>query len=274
MKRAGNSSVQRVLVVYKHPPTPSKRVPRGAAKEHLRTVEALYRLLQQRGLTFRAISIDQLQPIGSVDLVITVGGDGTLLATSHFVIDLPVLGIKSLGHPSVGHFCAATRDTMAQYLDIVVAGTRAPLLLNRLAAQVNGDSLRELILNDCLFAHGAPAGLTDYQLRVGRRSECQRSSGVWVSTAAGSSAAIRGAGGRVLPLRSRKLQYRVREPYLSSGRYELLGAVVPEDTVIRIESHSKHDTLSLDGSHIQYPIAEGSTVTIRRAHWPLKIYWK
>lgn len=39
---------------------------------------------------------DLSQPISDVDLVITVGGDGTLLHASHFMDDsIPVLGVNS-----------------------------------------------------------------------------------------------------------------------------------------------------------------------------------
>lgn len=39
---------------------------------------------------------DLSQPIRNVDLVITIGGDGTLLQASHFVDDsIPVLGVNS-----------------------------------------------------------------------------------------------------------------------------------------------------------------------------------
>ena len=55
-----------------------------------------------------------------------------------------------------------------------------------------------------------PAAMTSYTLDIGSVSEPQRSSGLWIATAAGSTAAIRAAGGCILPLRSRKLQYLVR----------------------------------------------------------------
>src|SRR5829696_7483338 len=44
-----------------------------------------------------------------LDLVVTVGGDGTLLNASHHVDDVPVLAINSAPSHSVGFFCGAKR---------------------------------------------------------------------------------------------------------------------------------------------------------------------
>lgn len=263
-----------VLVVYKPAPHASRRIPAQAAQEHVRTLDALYQRLQHLGLPFRAIPIEQLGPIQDVDLVITVGGDGTVLATSHFVTTQPILGVKSFGQTSVGHFCAATRASLDLTLQRIQAGDLQPKRLNRLRATMNEHPLEELILNECLFAHGSPAAISDYRLTVGRRSEVQRSSGVWVGTAAGSTAAMLGAGGRALPLESDELQYVVREPYTPRAAYRLRSGVLPARHTIRIESLTPHGTLSIDGAHIQYPAPEGTVITLRHAPRPLRIYWR
>lgn len=263
----------RILVVYKQVPPPSKRIPTSAGKNHLRTLDLLYHTLQLHGVTFRAVPIDQLGPVGNVDLVITVGGDGTVLATSHFVTTQPILGIKSFGQTSVGYFCAATRPTLATVLTGILRGVLRPHTLTRLQATIDGHTLEERILNECLFAHCSPAAISNYKLTIGKRTEVQRSSGIWVSTAAGSTAAIRGAGGQRMRLGSTRMQYRVREPYTLQKPYALLGGILPGTETIRIESLIPHGTFAIDGAHIQYPIPEGATITIRRAAIPLKIFW-
>lgn len=268
-----NSSIQSATVIYKQVPTPSKRIPAAAAKAHLRTLDHLYSQLQDKRISFRALPIDQLGTIRDTDLVITVGGDGTVLATSHHVANRPILGIKSFGQTSVGFFCAATIDNMALLLEKIITHKIKPRQFARLSAQIDGHKLEELILNDALFAHGSPAAITDYKIHVGNQSEIQRSSGIWVSTAAGSTAAIHGAGGKVMPLGSKRMQYRVREPFAPRSPYKLLGSIIEPNAVIKIESYSQHGTFSIDGAHIQYPAPEGSIITIRQAAEPLKIYW-
>ena len=76
---------------------------------------------------------------------------------------------------------------------------------------LDGVMLPEAALNDVLIAHQHPAATSRYLVRLGRISETHRSSGLWVSTPAGSTAGIRSSGGAVLPLRSRRLQFRARE---------------------------------------------------------------
>lgn len=261
------------LVVYKQAPAPSKRVPKTAAAQHLRTLDHVYSVLQEFGVQFRSVPIDQLATISDVDLVVTVGGDGTVLAASHYVTAVPILGVKSLGR-SVGYFCAATRQTVKDYLRKAIDRKRRPRQLNRLTASIDGHVIQEPILNECLFAHGCPAAITNYKLCVGRGCEWQRSSGVWVSTAAGSTAAIAGAGGKPMRLDSTDVQYIVREPFSPNGGYDYLGEVLAAKTTLRIESHVQGGTLSIDGAHLQYPVAEGSTVTIKQCKQPLNIFWK
>ena len=86
---------------------------------------------------------------------------------------------------------------------------------------LNGKCLHARVLNEALFCHASPAATSRYILEVvrgnGAAEEDQRSSGVWIGPAAGSTAAQKSAGGRVLPLQSLKIQYVVREPYTPAG---------------------------------------------------------
>ncbi|MBI2346581.1 MAG: NAD(+)/NADH kinase [Deltaproteobacteria bacterium] len=269
--------LNRVLVVYKQVGKAAAarrgtdRVGMGA---HLRTLDALYDILKALGVHFTAIPLSQLKTVDDVPLVITVGGDGTVLATSHFVRRQPILGVKSFGQQSVGFFCAATRESLGIYMRGLVHGLRRPRRLNRLEVVMNGQRLRELILNDALFAHASPAAISDYRFAVGRRTEIQRSSGVWVSTAAGSTAALAAGGGHPLPLDSARVAYLVREPYAPERPYRVIRGVVGPRTRIAIESLIPQGTLSIDGAGIQYPAPEGTRIVIRQARQPLWIYWR
>lgn len=54
-------------------------------------------VLQKKFVDCEEILRDNLcQPIHNVDMVVTIGGDGTLLHASHFVDDsIPILGVNS-----------------------------------------------------------------------------------------------------------------------------------------------------------------------------------
>ncbi len=257
--------LNQVLVVYKQVTD---------HKEHLATLNELYELLKELGVSFEAQSTRQLQNIGNVDLVITVGGDGTVLATSHFVDEQPILGIKSFGKQSVGYFCAASRQTMKNYLRELIAKEREPIKLHRLQAEINGQKVAELALNDVLFANSNPASMSRYEISIGNKIEEQKSSGVWVSTAAGSTAAVKAAGGKVLKLTSDKIEYFVREPYLMNGRYHMKRGVLSAKAVVKITALMPQGTVFIDGGATQYPAPTGAVVAIKNAKKQLNMYWR
>lgn len=259
--------LNQVLVVY-------KQVSTHGNEEHIATLTELYELLKKLGIKFKAVGLGQLKSIGKVDLVITVGGDGTVLNASHFVDKSPIMGIKSFGRKSVGYFCAATRQTMEKYIRQLIEGKRKPIDLHRLQVSINGQKLDELALNDVLFTHISPASTSKYKLAIGEKAEEQKSSGVWVSTAAGSTAAIRAAGGKVLSLDSDKIEYLVREPYAVSARYKMLRGVLSANSTVSIKSLLPLGTLFIDGGTTQYPAPQGAVVKIKNAKKTLKVFWK
>lgn len=64
---------------------------------HKNAINFCQEVLQSKPVEWKAISRNNLsQPIRNVDMVVTVGGDGTLLQASHFMDDsIPVLGVNS-----------------------------------------------------------------------------------------------------------------------------------------------------------------------------------
>lgn len=261
--------MKRVLVVYKE----ARPGAEGVAN-HLATLDELYGILKDLELSFTSCLVGKLSSTEDADLILTVGGDGTVLTTSHYVIHQPILGIKSFGQTSVGYFCGATRKTMQKVITDIVAGKRKPTLLHRLQVMIDGKKLQELVLNDILFSHALPASMTRYELTVGRRKEVHRSSGIWISTAAGSTAAIYAAGGTPLPIASKQMEYLVREPYYHGKYYRLVQGILSETAKLQIKSHSDDGIISLDGSNIQYPAPTGSVITIVGAKYPLKLFWR
>lgn len=268
--------INQVLVVYKQlssEPSAKEKHTEGQ-EQHLKTLDIIYPLLRRYGISFRTCSTKQLQTVKEADLVITIGGDGTVLTASHFVQDQPILGIKSFGKESIGYFCAAEATTINLYLQSLLSGHIKPIKLNRLEVSLDGHRVRELALNDILFAHAIPASTTKYRLSIRGKSETQKSSGIWVSSAAGSTAAVSAAGGRPLPLKSKKMEYIVREPYAPSSHYTLTGGILQPSESIKIISLSTHGAIYIDGSHIQYPAPPGTKITISSSKKPLKIFWK
>jgi NAD+ kinase len=211
------------------------------------------------------------------DLVVTVGGDGTLLAASHGIgPGIPLLGVNSAPAHSVGFFCGASKGGVRKALEGALEGKLRRTELTRMRVELNGSCLHARVLNEALFCHASPAATSRYFLRVidhlspgaprVREEEEQKSSGLWVGPAAGSTAAQRSAGGRILPLASTSLQYVVREPYVPSGEaLRMVLGLVDEGFALAIRSKMRQARLFLDGDHIVHQVTIGDLVTMRRS---------
>jgi NAD+ kinase len=131
---------------------------------------------------------------------------------------------------------------------------------------LNGKCIHARVLNDALVCHASPAATSRYILCVEDGEEDQRSSGMWIGPAAGSTAAQRSAGGRVLPFSSEKIQYVVREPYTPAGGHFRFakGLVEPGDQLV-LRSKMREAKVFLDGHRIVHAITIGDVLTMRRS---------
>jgi NAD+ kinase len=246
--------------------------------EHSETVEEVRRALAELGAeTTWSDHPHAFRVQGRCDLVVTVGGDGTLLAASHGIgAGTPLLGINSAPNHSVGFFCAARKGQARSALAAALDGALRRTELTRMRVELNGRVLHDRVLNEALFCHACPAATSRYIVKVvGERdrvvaSEEQKSSGMWIGPAAGSTAAQKSAGGKVLPLSSRKLQYVVREPYQGDGHVLAMTlGLVEEGRALTIKSKMRHARLFLDGDHIMHEVTIGDVVSMRRSDEPL-----
>jgi NAD+ kinase len=244
-----------------------------AHREHARTLESTVNVLERLGA--RVVVVRRAHAAFDTSdavLVIAVGGDGTLLAASHNVGQIPILGVNSAPRYSVGFFCAASRKSLRQMLGDALENRLPKLRLTRMAVSVDGRVQSRRVLNEALFSHASPAATARYSIRYGRISEEQRSSGFWVGPAAGSTAAQHSAGGRVLPLGSKGLQLVVREPYAYFGRrYRLLSVLVKPGSELLVQSTMHDAALYLDGPYKQIPVRLGDSVKFSASEEPLTL---
>jgi NAD+ kinase len=207
------------------------------------------------------------------DLVVTIGGDGTLLTASHQVSETtPILGVNSAPEHSVGYFCGARKGKVKAALAAALDGTMRPTVVSRMQVDLNGVTVSRRVLNDALFCHEVPAATSRYILSIHDddagepREEEQKSSGLWIGPAAGSTAAQKSAGGRILPLTSRRIQYVVREPYTPRGKpLALSRGTIDDGGSIVIRSKIRQGRLFLDGPHVVHEVGLGDVITLRRS---------
>lgn len=244
-----------------------------AHRAHQRTLDEARRVLRALGAraTFRQRSARG--SIAGFDLVVTLGGDGTLLWASQAVgTACPVVAINSAPKDSVGYFCAASREDLADVLQTALRGRLRETKLTRMRVDIDGELCSTRVLNDALFCHLSPAATSRYALRFRGRHETHKSSGVWIATPAGSAAAVRSAGGRLLPVSSSRLQFLVREPYtIGRPAYRLLQGVVAANEQLEIQSHMRTGRLYLDGPHVWRVVEIGSRLRFSRSAEPLSL---
>lgn len=245
---------------------------RASHEAHEETVREVERALDEIGadVVFRGGPRGRIP--SRIDLVVTIGGDGTLLAASHQLGDgVPLLGINSAPDHSIGFFCGGKKGKVLSTLRRAVADKLPRSELARMRVELNGKLLHARVLNEALFCHSSPAATSRYILRITKADgtyaeEDQRSSGMWIGPPAGSTAAQRSAGGKVLPLGSRRIQYVVREPYHPGGkRPHFSVGLLPEGGRLTLRSKIREGRVFIDGHRIVHTVTIGDVLVMRRS---------
>ena len=108
------------------------------------------------------------------DLIVTLGGDGTLLWASHLAdSSTPMLAINSAPDTSVGYFCAGDAHNVDQVLAASLDGSLKSTRLSRMRVEVGDKLVSTRVLNDALYCHESPAATSRYILEVGGEQERQ-----------------------------------------------------------------------------------------------------
>lgn len=237
-------------------------------RAHIVNEEALARVLvtlRQLPVTVELAHRASIRATRRFDLIVSVGGDGTFLHAAHTIRGTPILGVNSDPGRSEAVFCAATARSFPRLIRHALAGRLPRLRLRRLTLTLNGRPLRQRAVNDVLIAHDDPATMTRYRIRIGRREELHKSSGLWIATSAGSSSAVQAAGGRRLPWGSAKFQYRPRELYRGRlSRYRLTGGVLPPAGCVRLTWLMRRGSAFVDGPHLRVPLRFADRLEIRQ----------
>lgn len=225
------------------------------AREHdtyRRSLERTHELVQV-GLPVQVLerSLASTYLFSPTDAVVVLGQDGTVANTAKYVGACPLLGVNPDPERFDGVLLPFRVDTLRRGLDATLRG-RAAVKEVTLAEAVLSDGQRLLAFND-LFVGARTHVSAQYRLRAGERWERQSSSGVLVSTGAGStgwlssvctmaSAMSRSLGGEALaPIRlpwdAPRLYFVVREPFVSrSTSASAVSGAVTGGTPLVIES--------------------------------------
>ena len=243
--------------------------------EHVETLEHVRDILAAANCQVTELHQTQSDPwpAGEFDLIVTLGGDGTMLNASYFLQDSNnplVVGIRS-SQSSVGRLCAFDYCHLEHFATCLQAGGEMQRLeLQRLRAEVTCNKtgkkqLSKAVLNDFLYTNSNPAAMTHYIIKFAQRWESHKSSGVWIATPTGSSAALQAAGGRTTDFMGNSFQFQVRELYQSSGNYIDGCEFDLQQNQLTICSLCDQALLALDGHHHALPLQYGDAITFKSA---------
>jgi len=240
---------------------------------HQITRNNVLKVLESLSLKYKVVNRNRLNKKIKADLVVSIGGDGTALAVSHFLDRVPLLAVNSSPKISTGFFCLANSKTFSRHLKNIVTGKRKYREIPRMEVRINGKRLPYLALNEILFASRLQGDTARYYVRAGSSEEFQKSSGVWVATGAGSTAAIYSAGGKKASPFSKGIQYLVREPFrYSKTRYRLLRGFLNPGKKLTLISEMDQGMIFIDGAKLHYRVPQHAKITVQGAAKPLRIY--
>jgi len=149
----------------------------------------------------RAAAANKAELPGLSDLLIVLGGDGTLLSMARAVGDLgvPIMGVNLGG---LGFLTATTLDEMLPSLEAVLAGRMVVeerlMLLTRVVR--NGAAVFEhMALTDAVITKSAMSRIISLGVSVeGSHATAYRADGLIISTPTGSTAYSLSAGGPIV----------------------------------------------------------------------------
>ncbi len=221
--------------------------------------------------TIGAQAVTRAEMVARADLIVVLGGDGTLLGIARQVgrRETPILGINLGG---LGFLTEASIGEAKEALERVLAGdyeTDRRITLEAEICRGSGRSAeivqRFLAVNDVVFNRGPTSGLLQLEVTAEGERFCEyRADGLIISTPTGSTAYALSAGGPIVYPSLGVVVLAPICPHTLSNR----PVVLPDsfEIEVRVKSTDHESTLIIDG---QEPAQLGSDdcVKIRRGRY-------
>lgn len=229
------------FVVASHPQIEDARELAGIISGHLKQAG----LAADHG-SLQDESLRRLVQSGTVDMLIALGGDGTMLRAGHLCAGhAPILGIN-LGR--FGFLTEVRRDQWEGVLDRIRAGEfwlEQRMMLRAELGRAGRTVGSWVVLNECLVGRGETVRPVQLVTEIdGRVLTTYVADGVIAATATGSTAYALAAGGPILSPELRNIVLVPVAPHLSVDR----AIVLAEGSSVSITIRTNHQAnLSADG---------------------------
>jgi len=221
------------------------------------------RVEHQTGCPVKEVPTEKLAAV--VDLILVLGGDGTMIATARMIEDLevPVLGINYGG---LGYLTEFRIEELYSALESILEGNyRLDKRVMLRTLHQRGDEVinSNRVLNDVVINKSALARIIEIDAYLNDQFvNSFRADGLIVSTPTGSTAYNLSAGGPVMFPSMNAILITPICPFTLSNR----PIVVPDDAVIelRLKTDQEEVALTLDGQ-VGFPLKIGDRVVIQKS---------
>jgi NAD+ kinase len=221
------------------------------------------RIEHATGCAVEVIEADKLA--ATVDLMLVLGGDGTMIATARMLGDVerPVLGVNYGG---LGYLAEFRVEELYSALESILAGNYDVEKRLMLAVELwRGEEFvtRSRILNDVVINKSALARIIEIEANLNQQFvNSFRADGLIVSTPTGSTAYNLSAGGPVIYPSMNAIVITPICPFTLSNR----PIVVPDTATIelRLKTQNEDVALTLDGQ-VGLPLKPEDRVLIRKS---------
>ena len=213
-----------------------------------RSIRSVERALEAKRIHYKSVYRADYTEAKDFDFVFSVGGDGTFIEATRCLDDQPILGVNSDVNSSFGNYCRANEKNIYDAIGSVLEGKAKIEKRYRIVIKVNGIEHSFPAMNDLLIHHASPAGLTRYVLDNGEEHFC---SGMWISTASGSTGAIDSFGGLAQFSDSPTLQIKA----FGMNRNKVKDCEYAEgwvyESFLGITSKMREGKIFVDGQHVE-----------------------
>ena len=200
-----------------------------------------------------------------VDLMLVLGGDGTMIATSRMIGDVkvPVIGVNYGG---LGYLAEFPLEELFPALEAILAGQYQVQQRLMLTVELwRGEDLvtRNRVLNDVVVNKSALARIIEIEAYLNQQFvNLFRADGLIVATPTGSTAYNLSAGGPIIYPSMNAVVITPICPFTLSNR----PIVVPDDSMIevRLVTENEEVALTLDGQ-VGFPLKAGDRAVIRKS---------
>jgi len=227
------------------------------------------RVEHETGCAVTEIATDKLAE--SVDLLLVLGGDGTMIATARMIGDqeVPVLGVNFGG---LGYLAEFRIEELYSALESILTGQFRldKRVMLHVDLQRGEDAVtRHRVLNDVVINKSALARIIEIEAYLNDQFvNSFRADGLIISTPTGSTAYNLSAGGPVIFPSMNAIVITPICPFTLSNR----PIVVPDDAVIelRLKTDKEEVALTLDGQ-VGFPLRVDDRVLIRKSRTTINL---